>query len=257
TLLADQGRRAREARDLLDENNFSRSEYETLLAERSAREARLLQIQADLEIQRTRVDRHTVRAPFSGVITRRLAQAGQRVTGNTPLLELASMDPIWAEVQLPEQYLGRIQTGGIMKLQTAADQNQWREATLTRVVPVTSSDTRTFLVRAELANADWALAPGMSIRVQLPLDSAANRDVLQVPQDAVTRLPTGETRLWVVSPGEPATVSARPIQLGRRSGALVEIVAGQVSVKDLVVVRGNEALREGQEVVMTREQAAR
>jgi RND family efflux transporter MFP subunit len=241
----------------MDDNNFSRSEYETLLAEQSAREARLLQIQAELEMQRTRVNYHTVKAPFSGVVTRRLAQPGQRVTGATPLLELASMDPIWAEVQLPEQYLGRIHTGGIMQLQTAAEGNRWREATLTRVVPVTSSGTRTFLVRAELPNPDWQLAPGMSIRVQLPLDGTRSEQVLQVPQDAISRLSSGETRLWVVKPGDPTTVAARKVQLGRRSGSLVEIVSGRLAADELVVTRGNEALREGQTVVIAREQAAR
>ncbi len=255
--LADQRRRTREARDLMNDNNFSRSEFETLQAEVVAREARVAQMRAQVSMQRTRVERHTVESPFAGVMVDKHVEVGQRISGTTPLLEIARMDPLWADVRVPEQYLGRVHRGSAMQVLGPAGDARWIDTIVSRAVPVGTGGSRTFLVRAELDNADWQLAPGMSIRVQLPLDGAADEQVLQVPQDAVSRMATGETQLWVVQPGDPTTVTARNVQLGRRAGPLVEIVSGQVRADELVVTRGNEALRDGQTVELARDQAAR
>ena len=248
-LLSDQKRRTREARNLMDENNFSRSEFETLQAEAVAAEARVVQIRAEAKMQDTRVGRHTVKSPFTGVVVEKLVEVGQRISGTTPLLEIARMDPIWADVRVPEQYLGRVHEDSVMHLQSHADGADWIRATVTRTVPVSVGGSRTFLVRAELANSDWQLAPGMSIKVQLTLDSEDERPVLQVPIDAVVRRPGGETRLWVLGEGSPATVSARAVTLGRRSGDRIEVLGGELRAGERVVVRGNENLTEGQKVV--------
>jgi RND family efflux transporter MFP subunit len=255
--LADQRRRSREAEDLMNENNFSRSEFESLQAEAVAREARLAQIKAQTAMQRTRVERHRVKAPFAGVIIEKRVEVGQRISGAVPLLQIASMDPIWAEVQLPEQYLGRVHAGSTLLLQTPTAGDAWIEASVSRVVPVSTQGARTFLVRSELANKDWSLAPGMSIKVRLELDSGQGGPTLQVPLDAVVRRTTGETGVWLVVPGTPATVDLRPVSLGRRAGPLVEVVRGDIRAGDKVVTRGNESLRAGQAVALHGEQAIR
>lgn len=255
--LKDQQRRSREAEDLMNENNFSRSEFESLQAEVVAREARLVQIKTQTAMQRTRVERHRVKAPFEGVVIEKRVEVGQRISGAVPLVQIAGMDPIWAEVRLPEQYLGRVHTGSALRLQTPAANDTWIEASVSRVVPVSTQGARTFLVRSELANKDWSLAPGMSIKVQLELDSDQGGQTLQVPLDAVVRRTTGETSVWLVVAGKPATVESRPVTLGRRSGPLVEVARGNLRAGDRVVTRGNESLRAGQAVVVHGEQAAR
>jgi RND family efflux transporter MFP subunit len=257
SLLADQQRRSREAARLMNENNFSRSEYESLEAEVVAREARLAQISAQSAMQRTRVGHHTVKAPFAGVVIEKSVELGQRISGPTPLLQIASMDPVWAEVQLPEQYLARVHPGSAIRLQSPAADNDWIDAQVSRVVPVSTQGSRTFLVRSELPNADWALAPGMSIKVQLSLTDTREDEALQVPLDAVVRRSGGETSLWVVVGEDPAVVESRPVILGRRAGAMVEVLEGDIRVTERVVVRGNESLRPGQEVILHHAQAAR
>ena len=248
--LEDQQRRSREAARLMNESNFSRSEFESLEAEVVVWEARLAQIQVQTAMQRTRVARHTVKAPFEGVVTAKHVELGQRVSGAIPLLQIASMDPIWAEVQLPEQFLGRVSKDSSLLLKTPAAGATWIESTVSRVVPVSSSGARTFLVRAELPNPDWTLAPGMSIKVRLALATDAGGNALQVPLDAVVRRANGDTSLWLVRPGQAPTVERRLITLGRRAGAMVEVLGDTVSAGDVIVNRGNEGLRNGQAVIV-------
>jgi multidrug efflux pump subunit AcrA (membrane-fusion protein) len=97
----------------------------------------------------------------------------------------------------------------------------------------------------------------MSIKVHLELDGDSDGQVLQVPLDSVVRRTSGETRVWLVVPGQPATVESRPLVLGRRSGQMVEVTRGEIRAGDRVVVRGNESLRAGQAVILHEEQAAR
>jgi RND family efflux transporter MFP subunit len=252
--LADQQRRSREAARLMNENNFSRSEFDSLEAEVTVKEARLAQIQAQTAMQRTRVARHTVKAPFEGVVTEKHVEVGQRVSGVIPLLQIASMDPVWAEVQLPEQFLARVHKGSSMLLRTSASDAGWIESRVSRVVPVSTRGARTFLVRSELPNPDWALAPGMSIKVRLSLASNDKGKVLQVPLDAVVRRANGETSLWLVKPGPAPTAERRLVTLGRRAGAMVEVLGGTVTAGDRIVNRGNEGLRQGQAVILHKAQ---
>jgi RND family efflux transporter MFP subunit len=257
SLLTDQQRRSREAADLMNANNFSRSEAESLLAEVVVREARLAQIKVQTAMQRTRVDRHTVRAPFEGVITEKHVEVGQRVSGAAPLLQIASMDPIWAEVQLPEQYLGRVRKGSAARLQAPTTGQSWIETSVSRVVPVSTGGSRTFLVRSELPNGGWVLAPGMSVKMQLTLDSQEQGQVLQLPLDAIVRNAAGATSVWLVVDGDPVSVAARNVDLGRRAGHSIEVLAGDIAVGDSVVIRGNENLQAGQAIIPSRKKAAR
>ena len=68
----------------------------------------------------------------------------------------------------------------------------------------------------------------------------------------MVRRANGETSLWLVKPGQAPTVEQRLVTLGRRTGAMVEVLGGSLSAGDLIVKRGNEGLREGQAVIVHR-----
>lgn len=250
SLMRDQQRRAEEAADLIEKDNFSRSQYEGLLAELSARQFRLEQFRIQTEIQQAQLERHVVRIPYDGVVVEKLVEVGQQINPGTPLLWLASMDPLWVEIRLPERYLGRIARGAAVRIQAAAGAS-WVEGQVSRIVPVSADGSRTFLVRSELSNPDWRYAPGMSARMELSLDGKEGGAALQVPADAISRRVDGETVVWVAreSANEIRVESVR-VTLGGRSESAVEITAGDLKVGDLVVIRGNEVLRTGQLVTI-------
>jgi len=155
SLHEDMRRRTREAKDLIEDDNFSRSEYESLRAETLAAEARVATIRAEAAIQETRLRQHAVVAPFDGVVARKLVERGQRISGSTPLLRVFSMDPLWADVRVPEQYLPRISTGDAMEIRPATGAPigtavKW-------IVPAGADQSRTFLVRGEFPNPDWRI----------------------------------------------------------------------------------------------------
>ena len=195
---------------------------------------------------------HTVRVPFPGVVTNKMVEEGERVTGSTPLLHLARMDPLWVDVRVPQRYLGLVAEGSQVRINTAGTGDAGLASTIKWVVPVSNDGSRTFLVRSEISNSDWRLAPGMSAQVELMLEGAVTPR-LQVPADAVVRLGDDTLRVWVAATdGEQVLASPRAVTLGRRNGEMVEVLSGEIAVSDQVVVRGNESLREGQDLIVHR-----
>jgi hypothetical protein len=85
------------------------------------------------------------------------------------------------------------------------------------------------------------VAVGQSLTVNVPIGAA--RDVLSVPKDALVQARGGWT-VYVAADGkaEPRTVSIG-VPLGDRYEVLNGLAAGE-----LVVVRGNERLRPGQDI---------
>ena len=96
-----------------------------------------------------------------------------------------------------------------------------------------------------------AVLPGMSASAVLRLDSGQQGVV--VDRDALIRYPDGRITVWVVKQaGDEATVTEVPVRPGLSFEGKVA-VSGGLTPGTLVVVQGNEALRDGQTVVVRRE----
>lgn len=235
--LRDEGRRLVESRFLPD-------------TEVQAREAALLQSEAalararsELAIARQRLEQHVIQAPFDGVVSQRLAEAGEWVDTGTAVLELVAVDDLWLEVRVPQQYWGRID--GDTELVAFADPAPERplDARLHARVPVNDPAARTFLLRLLVHDESGRITPGMSARVQIRLPGAAA--VTLVPRDAIIRYPDGTTTVWLVESSEGRQVARQQeVELLRLVGDRAEL-AGEIDSGRWVVTRGNEALSEG------------
>src|SRR2546423_9951135 len=101
------------AKDLAQQNASSTADLEK--AEAEARSA-----QAQYDLQRIRLDRTTVRAPFAGVVGQRYVSLGDYVTNSTKLLSLHTVDPQRATVQVPERFARSLRPGQRVSFRVAA-----------------------------------------------------------------------------------------------------------------------------------------
>lgn len=237
--LADEGRR------LIDDRNISRSQYESRLAVEAQEEARLRQLQSEVRLQRLKLERHTLRAPFAGVIGFRHAELGEWLNAGSSAMQLVQVDPLRVQASVPERYFGEVRAGTAVSILVDARAGEAIETTIDSVVMVADTDTRSFIARADIANSDLRLAPGMSARLLFQLGGASSKPVLQVPADAVVRRADGSAVVWVVRGGSAVDV---PVRVGRRNRLNVEVHAEDLSEGDLAVTLGNENLRPGQQV---------
>ncbi len=248
-LFGDAARLAREAKKLAAKKNISQTEFETRIAHASANKARTMQLAAQYAAQQERLARHTLRAPFAGVIAEKLTEAGQWTSAETAAFRLVQLDPLLVEVRVPDRYFGQLQVGSAVTLMANFRSETKIDAAIERIVPVGNTDSRTFLARVKIPNADGALAPGMAVRAEFSLGDGQAAAVLQVPVDALVRRTDGSTLVWVVRTEADASV-AQPVQvsIGHSVGDRIEIRSDQLKPGDPVVILGNESLRPGQAV---------
>jgi membrane fusion protein (multidrug efflux system) len=99
--------------------------------------------------------------------------------------------------------------------------------------------TGTLRVRAEFANAEKLLRPGMFGRIKVDLGVRA--DSILVPERAVAEL-QGRNFVWVIGPDNKAT--QRPVKVGETLGENVMILEG-IKPGDRIVTEGLQKVREG------------
>ncbi len=248
-LYGDAARLAREAKKLAASKNISQTEYETRIAQAAANKARTMQLAAQYAAQQEQLARHTLRAPFAGIIAEKLTEAGQWASAESAAFRLVQIDPLLVEVRVPDRYFGELEVGSAVTLMVSFRSETKITAAIERIVPVGNVDSRTFLARIKIPNADGALAPGMAVRAEFSLGDGQAAAVLQVPVDALVRRTDGSTLVWVVRTERDARV-AQPVQvtLGRSAGNRIEVRSDQLKPGDSVVILGNESLRSGQAV---------
>ncbi|MDZ7791785.1 MAG: efflux RND transporter periplasmic adaptor subunit [Xanthomonadales bacterium] len=199
--------------------------------------------QSDLAVTRSRlaqlqdqIDRTRVRAPFPGVVVERVARVGERVGVGARILRLVNADSLEVVARAPLRYYRFVQPGD--ELTVDADGEVFG-APLRTVVSVGNEDLHVFELRLDIQQ---PLPVGQTVRVTIP--TAASREVLAVPRDALVLRGSG-TAVFIID--DDGTARRATVSTGIGQGDWIE-VAGPVQAGDRVVIRGNERLRDGQSV---------
>jgi len=244
-----------EAAELVDKKHISTTTYESRIAEVEINAAVVQRLKTDVERQTEILRRHTVYAPFGGVVTAKLTEIGQWINTDNPLLEITELNTLRVEAPVPQFYFARIRPGTPVRVVFDALPEMKLEATITATVPLGLENARTFPVKVDIDNHGQKLAPGMSARVFIQLEEQSTTRTLQIPRDAIVRHPGGTETVWVMRE-QNGQQRAAPINVrsGRSSRGMVEILDGNLKAGDQVIIRGNEILQPGQLVYASKDQ---
>lgn len=224
---------------LFDRGVAARKEMEDADRDLAAAQAALTQAQASLTAASATAARGEVRAPFAGVVARRLHNAGDLVDASTADPVLRLVDPRRLEVvaSLAPIDVPRVRAGAKARLVSPA------EHALTVIAHVLAVDAATGAapVRLRFAGNVPPLAIGLPVRVAI--DAEARTHVLTVPVGAVVR--EGEETAVFVAQGE--TAARRLVTLGASDGARVEVTSG-LAAGDRVVTHGQAGLPDGAKI---------
>jgi len=188
--------------------------------------------------------RCNVRAPFSGVVTQRLRNAGEDVERSVVLAAMTDTENLEVRAAVPIRYLPRMRAGQSAEVSL----NEMRlEARVRKVVPAANSQSQTFEVRLDLpADAPRLVAAGQLVSVNLPLSANV---ALTVPRDSVVLREDGT---FVMRINDDAKVERVAVEVHEASGDYVA-VRGALQSGDRVAVIGAEALDEGELVAVRSE----
>lgn len=250
TSLADARRRFAEAEQVGPQQGIAQTRIESLRAEVSEQEALVAVARIAVREQAALVERHRVKAPFTGVVSRRFADPGEWVSPGDGLLELVATEDLRFDFQLAQEFFASVSMNTEVEITLDALPEKKLPARISAIVPVKNSGARTFMVRVLADTAgpadSLAISPGMSASASFSL--ATGRSGIAVSRDAVLRYPDGRVTVWVVESrdGKPA-VREQPVRTGLEFRGLVEVTDG-LNSGDVVVIRGNESLQAGQSV---------
>ena len=162
----------------------------------------------------------TLRAPMSGEIAEKMVTQGQAVQAGENLFLIADRSVLWADLSIFEADARLVRPGTPVQVTVDALPGHTYQGKVTFIHPALDEKTRTLTARAEVANRDGALRPGMFVTAQI-VPPGPRR--LSVPEGAV--LPTGTQNLVFVNRGDGQFLP-RQVQVGARGDSLVEIVDG-------------------------------
>ncbi len=249
TALDDAKRRLGEAEKIGPTQAIAESAIKSLRAEVERAAASLDAANAAVLQQEAVVRRHTVRAPFAGVVSRRITEVGEWVNPGNGLVELVATDRLRFDFRVPQSQYTQLEKDTPVEIVVDAVADRVIAGHVQAIVPVKDPGARTFLLRVVAdSSASLNVTPGMSVRGALRID--AHRSGVVIPRDALLRYPDGRNTVWVVveENGAPV-VHERRIETGIEFDNLIEIRSG-VEPGATVVTRGNEVLREGQSVTI-------
>lgn len=249
TALVDARRRLSEAKALGSSGGIAQTLILDLTSEAEQDSAALQQARAQAALRQALVKRHTLKAPFAGVISRRMGEAGEWVSPGQGVYELVALDDLRLDFAVAEDFIPALTVDTPLQFYLNALPGESFTGQVQTVVPVTEPGSRTLLLRVvshDPQQQDPRILPGMSARAMLQVPTRANG--LVIPRDALLRYPDGRVVVWIVAPSDSGPVaSEKAVRIGQAFAGMVEIVEG-LGPRDQIVVRGNEALQNGQRV---------
>jgi RND family efflux transporter MFP subunit len=210
--------------------------------------------ESQLEIAKKAFEDTELRAPFAGLMARKLVEDFANVQAKEPVLILQDISILEIEIAVPERDLVRRKNEDETKEEMT---ERLKPKAIVSALPdrafparikefATTADpvTRTFAVKLNFDNPDdVTILPGMTARVRVVIDP---KSAWSVPVTAAQADENEQSYVWKVDP-ESMKVARSPVELGPLTGDRVLLTDG-VKEGDLVAISGVTALREGMQV---------
>jgi membrane fusion protein (multidrug efflux system) len=217
--------------------------------------AELEVVRAALATARINLERTRIAAPISGRVDMSTVTPGALVTANqeVALTTVQQLDSLYVDVSQSSSELLRLKrdfASGALKRSgeneapirlVLEDGTMYPHPGKLQFSGVTvNRGTGAVTLRAVVPNPDGVLMPGMYVRAQL--ESGVAENALLVPQQGVTRTPSGEASALVVGAGNK--VERRVLKVDRAVGNRWQVLSG-LQEGDLLIVDGLQRIKPG------------
>ena len=187
-------------------------------------------------------------APFSGVIDEIPARLGSNlIPGVTPVLRIVNLNSMFAESDVPENYLPNI-TKGSKATVTIPALNLVQKTQVHQTGNFISATNRTFRVEARLENPEGIIKPNLNAR--LSIIDYYNPEAIMIPLRVIRENANGQPYVFILSNPEKDngyTTEKRMIVLGKSKEEMIEILEG-LTIDELIADEGVSLLVSNQKV---------
>ena len=221
----------------------SRSALETARANLNA-------AQAALDTMRVGLRDATLLAPISGIVAKRYALPGEKVSIEQQLLTIVDLARLELAGVVGTHEVGRITPGMLVEVQVEGVA-QSVAGRIARIAPAAEPGTRSIGVTIELPNAKETLRAGQYALARATLVDDSDR--LTLPAAAVGNT-SGQDHVWVIESG---SLARRAVTVGRRDAreGRVEVLNGVTPASQVLAARFDN-LREGAKALVVASKTA-
>jgi membrane fusion protein (multidrug efflux system) len=227
-------------------------------AELDAAESKFRRLTAIVDQMRSNIRKKTLVAPFDGHVGIRQVNVGQMINPGQQVVALTSLDPVYVDFALPQQYLGKLSSGLEVRVTTDALPGRVFPGKLTAVNSMVDTVTRNVSVQATLENADHVLRPGMFAKAEVVLPEKSS--ALVIPGSAVSYAPFGDSVFIIEKKKDEKTgketqvIRQQFVRIGEARGDFVSVTEG-LKAGETVVGTGVFKLRNGMAVTINNDLA--
>jgi RND family efflux transporter MFP subunit len=224
-----------------DERFTSLSENQAIPAVQAEKNKLALE---SLEIQKKQLQKQinsaTIKAPFSGVITKKFIDLGSVVGPGIPLFEITDVSSLKLTVYVPEAEIMKFSKSQkvIVNADVYADKNF--DGTISNIA-VQADKSHNFAVQVTVSNPNKELMAGMYGNMSVANQTSKN--ALSIPRSALIGS-TQNPQVYVIKNGKAILTS---FQAGISDGTHIEIASG-IEKNDNIVIKGQVNLQNNSNV---------
>jgi len=207
----------------------------------SAKTART-QAQVALKLAQKRLNDATIRAPISGIISRRSLDLGGMALPAAPLFEIVNIDTVKATIEVIE-----VQLSQLTRNQQASIEIDGIDAEISGSVasisPTLTPTRRTAIVEVAIDNPDGRLRPGMFAKVTIPIE--VHTDAILISRASLIEDANAKTQnVFVIEDG---VSQRRVVEIGLLRAGEAEVLSG-LTEGEATVIAGQHSLKDGESV---------
>jgi RND family efflux transporter MFP subunit len=236
----------------------ARAQRDTLRARLAANAEQVRVARESVTVAEVQLANTVIRAPFSGVVVSKSAQPGEMISPisagggftRTGIGTIVDMDSLEVQVDVNESFINRVTAEQPVEITLNAYPDWKIPGAVIAIIPTADRSKATVKVRIAIHSKDSRIVPDMGVRVAFlesrPAAAERAAPAMLVPVEAV-RGEGADAVVFVVVDGK---VAARPVTLGKTTGADREVLSG-VTAGERVVVSPPPSLADGDRVTLT------
>ena len=224
---------------LLDKSFISQSAFDNIQSNYDVAVAKLHAAEAERVVARKSQGDAVLVAPFSGIVSLRHAQPGERVSLDAKVVSIVDLSRLQLEASVPPAAIGQVRIGQTMNFRVEGFGEREFAGRIERINPAATAGSRSISVYAVIDNREGLLRGGMFAQGALTLSRVDG--ALAVPASAV-REEIGQTFVYAIEDG---LVKKKNVKVGAPDAAgRVQVLDG-LAAGDRIVRVNLGSLREG------------
>jgi RND family efflux transporter MFP subunit len=206
-------------------------------------QSKLKQAQSSYEISQKSLADTKLYAPFSGYISEKNVEVGQNVMPGLSVVKLVNIENVKVTISVPETEISNVTKGSTVEIEVPALDNQTFTGRIDEKGVVANALSRSYEVKAVVANHSGALLPGMICNLLLQSDKV-NDNAIVLPCNIIQLDSSNHNFVWAAVNGKAVR---KYVELGKFIDDNVVILSG-VSAGDEIIIEGQQKVSDNMQI---------